>query len=119
VTARIAPVEIKLRQQSRLLQVSFEDGASFELPCEYLRVFSPSAEVQGHGGVGAKLVTGKRTVNIDRIEPVGNYAVRLCFDDGHSSGLYTWQALREMGEQQQPNWQGYLQRLDEARVGRD
>lgn len=112
------PTEIKLRQQSRLLEVSFEDGAGFALPCEYLRVFSPSAEVRGHGQTEGTLVTGKRQVNIERIEPVGNYAVRLCFDDGHDSGLYSWAALRELGERQEENWQGYLNRLAQANAQR-
>ncbi|MBL8250907.1 MAG: DUF971 domain-containing protein [Candidatus Competibacter sp.] len=110
----IRPTEIKLHQASRVLEVAFEDGARYQLPCEYLRVFSPSAEVQGHGPNTATLVTGKEKVNIGAIEPVGNYAVKLVFDDGHSTGLYSWNVLRELGENQESNWQDYLRRLAEA-----
>ena len=110
----IRPTEIKLHQASRLLEVAFEDGARFELPCEYLRVFSPSAEVRGHGPGTATLVTGKEQVNITAIEPVGNYAVRLVFDDGHSTGLYSWNILYELGADQDSNWRDYLHRLAEA-----
>lgn len=113
------PTEIKLRRKSRLLQVTFDDGAVFALPCEYLRVYSPSAEVRGHGADEGVLVSGKLAVNIERVEPVGNYAVRLCFDDGHNTGLYTWQALRELGEDHALNWQNYLQRLAGAGATRD
>ncbi|MDX1454623.1 MAG: gamma-butyrobetaine hydroxylase-like domain-containing protein, partial [Gammaproteobacteria bacterium] len=95
--ATSAPTELKLRRQSRQLAVSFADGRHYELPFEYLRVFSPSAEVRGHGGeaygLPKVLVIEKENVDITRIEPVGNYAVRLVFDDGHDSGLYTWQML--------------------------
>ena len=104
------PVEIKLRTTSRLLEVSFDDGARFELPFEYLRVFSPSAEVKGHGGGEGALVTGKQNVGIRRIEPVGNYALRLHFDDGHDTGLYSWSVLRELGTRQASNWARYLER---------
>ncbi|MFZ1495295.1 MAG: DUF971 domain-containing protein [Candidatus Competibacter denitrificans] len=110
----IRPTEIKLHQASRVLEVAFEDGTHFELPCEYLRVFSPSAEVRGHGPSTATLVTGKEKVNISAIEPVGNYAVKLVFDDGHSTGLYSWNVLRELGTEQESNWQDYLRRLAEA-----
>ncbi|MBL8259921.1 MAG: DUF971 domain-containing protein [Candidatus Competibacteraceae bacterium] len=110
----IRPTEIKLHQASRVLEVAFEDGARFRLPCEYLRVFSPSAEVRGHGPGTATLVTGKEKVSISAIEPVGNYAVKLVFDDGHSSGLYSWNVLRELGADQDSNWQDYLRRLAEA-----
>jgi DUF971 family protein len=104
------PIEIKLRTGSRLLEVSFEDGARYELPFEYLRVFSPSAEVQGHGGGEGMLVTGKRSVGISGVEPVGNYALRLLFDDGHNTGLYTWSVLEELGRNQRRNWARYLER---------
>jgi len=110
----IHPTEIKLRQASRILEVAFEDGARFELPCEYLRVFSPSAEVRGHGPGTGTLVIGKETVNITAIEPVGHYAVRLVFDDGHSTGLYSWNILHELGMNQESNWRDYLRRLAEA-----
>ena len=110
----VRPTEIKLHQASRVLEVAFEDGTRFELPCEYLRVFSPSAEVRGHGPGTATLVTGKAKVNINAIEPVGHYAVKLVFDDGHASGLYSWNVLHELGAEQESNWQDYLRRLAEA-----
>jgi DUF971 family protein len=95
-----APTEIRLRTKSRLLQVSFADGSQYELPFEYLRVNSPSAEVQGHGPGQKVTVTGKENVLIKAVEPVGHYAVKLVFDDGHDSGLFTWKYLRELGEKQ-------------------
>ena len=110
----IRPTEIKLHQTSRVLEVAFEDGARFELPCEYLRVFSPSAEVRGHGPGTETLVTGKEQVNITAIEPVGHYAVRLIFDDGHSTGLYSWNILYDLGQDREIYWQDYLRRLAEA-----
>ena len=91
------PTEIKLRTASRLLDVRFDDGAHFELPFEYLRVFSPSAEVRGHGGGEGVLVTGKEGVGVRGVEPIGNYALRLKFDDGHDTGLYSWTLLYELG----------------------
>ena len=94
-----APTEIRLRSKSRLLQVSFADGSEFQLPFELLRVNSPSAEVQGHGPGQKVTVTGKENVLITAVEPVGHYAVKLVFDDGHDTGLYTWKYLRELGEQ--------------------
>lgn len=108
------PTEIKLHQLSRVLELHFDDGAQFNLPCEYLRVFSPSAEVRGHGPGQEVLQTGKEEVTIDAIEPVGNYAVRLKFSDGHNTGLYSWKLLRQLGVDYQRNWQGYLQRLADA-----
>jgi DUF971 family protein len=105
-----APTEIRLKRAERLLVVSFEDGAVFELPCEYLRVFSPSAEVRGHGLVEPLLVTGKQEVGITTVEQVGNYAVKLTFSDGHDTGLYSWRFLRELGEQRATNWSHYLAR---------
>ena len=108
------PTEIKLHQASRVLEVAFDDGAHFQLPCEYLRVFSPSAEVRGHGPDSATLVTGKEAVNISAIEPVGHYAVKLVFDAGHSTGLYSWSILYDLGANQERNWQDYLRRLAEA-----
>jgi DUF971 family protein len=100
------------------LAVSFADGSSFVLPAEYLRVHSPSAEVKGHGGGEGVLVTGKEQVNIERIEPVGRYAVRLVFDDGHASGLFTWPILYDLGRAQARNWQRYLERLQLAGIRR-
>lgn len=111
---RQIPTDIRLHSRSRVLDVTFDDGASFELPCEYLRVFSPSAEVRGHGPGQEVLQVGKEAVNITAIEPVGLYAVKLVFDDGHDSGLYTWQHMYELGEGYEKNWQDYLQRLSQA-----
>jgi DUF971 family protein len=108
------PTEIKLRRQSRLLEVSFDDGSRFELPLEFLRVHSPSAEVKGHGPGQETLVVGKQDVGISRIEPVGQYAVRLVFDDGHDSGLYSWKYLHELGRDRDRLWARYLERLREA-----
>lgn len=103
--------ELRLRTTSRLLQVSFQDGAVFALPFEYLRVHSPSAEVKGHGPGQEVLVTGKSQVGIRAIEPVGQYAVKLVFDDGHDTGLYTWKYLYELGRDQEVNWQRYRARV--------
>jgi DUF971 family protein len=103
--------ELRLRTASRLLQVTFEDGRVFELPFEYLRVHSPSAEVKGHGPGQEVLVTGKADVGIRAIEPVGQYAVKLVFDDGHDTGLYTWKYLYEMGREYADNWTRYQARV--------
>ncbi len=107
-------VGVKLHKVSRILEVEYEDGNVFELPCEYLRVFSPSADVQGHGPGQEVLQVGKEHVNIDNIEPVGNYALKLIFDDGHNTGLYTWAYLYELGKEQDNYWMNYLDRLKEA-----
>ena len=112
------PTELLLRKRSRELIVSFADGARFVLGAEYLRVHSPSAEVKGHGGGEGALVTGKERVGIERVEPVGRYAVRLVFDDGHASGLFTWPILYELGRDRERNWQRYLERLRAAGVER-
>ncbi|MBF0255985.1 MAG: DUF971 domain-containing protein [Gammaproteobacteria bacterium] len=114
----IRATEIKLHQQSRTLEVAFSDGASYQLPCEYLRVYSPSAEVRGHFGVGAKLVTGKQEVNIKDIRPIGQYAVKIVFDDGHDSGLFDWDYLYKLGKQYAVLWTQYLDRCREAGVAR-
>ena len=103
--------EIKLRTRSRVLEVAYEDGARYLLPFEYLRVYSPSAEVKGHGPGQEVLVLGKQNVGIRAVEPVGQYAVKLVFDDGHDSGLYSWKYLRELGEKQSENWQKYQARV--------
>ena len=108
------PVSLKLRRRSRRLEVSFSDGRTFDLSAEYLRVHSPSAEVQGHGAGEGVLVAGKERVNIERIEPIGRYAVRLVFDDGHDTGLYTWPILYRLGSKHRANWRRYLERLREA-----
>jgi len=112
------PTELNLHRQSRVLEISFDDGSSFQLPCEYLRVFSPSAEVQGHGPGQEVLQLGKENVNIDRIDPVGNYAVCLHFDDGHNTGIYSWDTLYDLGVNQEKNWQEYLRRVEAAGVER-
>ena len=108
------PTDIKLRTESRLLDVRFDDGAHFELPFEYLRVFSPSAEVKGHGGGEGALVLGKQKVGISGVEPVGNYALRLFFDDGHNTGLYSWSLLYQLGRDRATNWARYQERCAEA-----
>ena len=105
------PLEIRLRRAARVLQVSFEDGSRFELPFEYLRVYSPSAEVKGHGPGQETLVLGKEAVDVRAIEPVGQYAVKLVFDDGHDTGLYTWKYLYELGRDRQQKWAHYLARV--------
>lgn len=108
------PTEIKLHQKSRVLEISFDDGNTYKLPCEYLRVYSPSAEVRGHGPGQEVLQVGKETVNITQIEPVGTYAVALHFDDGHNSGIYSWEYLHDLGMNQDANWKRYLERLEAA-----
>jgi DUF971 family protein len=113
------PTEIHLHQVSRVLDVTFDDGRGFSLPCEYLRVFSPSAEVRGHGPGQEVLQVGKRDVGITAIEPVGVYAVKLAFTDGHDTGIYSWDYLYELGEKQASNWKSYLARLEQAGKSRD
>src|SRR5215813_6355243 len=112
------PTEIKLHQKSRVLEISFADGKTFRLPCEFLRVYSPSAEVRGHGPGQEVLQTGKRDVNITAIEPVGAYGVRLIFTDGHDTGLYSWEYLYEVGLNHDRLWEDYLKRLEEAGASR-
>ena len=112
------PVEIRLRKGARLLAIEFDDGRRFDLPFEYLRVHSPSAEVKGHGPGQEVLQTGKKDVQVTHIEPIGHYAVRLVFDDGHDSGLYSWKYLYELGRDQARNWQSYLDRLAAAGYSR-
>lgn len=110
------PTNIKSRTKSRVLEVSFDDGSVFELPYEYLRVFSPSAEVRGHGPGQEQLQLGKHEVGIAKVEPVGNYAVKLVFDDGHDTGLYTWAYLYELGRDRPQKWQSYLNRLQDLGI---
>ena len=112
------PTDIRLHQLSRQLEVHFDNGAAFRLPCEYLRVYSPSAEVRGHGPGQEVLQTGKEQVNIVGIEPVGQYAVKLTFSDGHDTGLYSWDYLYDLGTNQQTLWQQYLDRLAAAGITR-
>ncbi|MGA0609811.1 gamma-butyrobetaine hydroxylase-like domain-containing protein [Caldimonas sp. KR1-144] len=113
------PIALTVHQQSRVLEISYADGATFRLPFELLRVYSPSAEVQGHGPGQEVLQTGKRDVEIVSIEAVGNYAVQPTFSDGHSSGLFAWDYLYRLGANQEALWQAYLDRLAEAGVDRD
>ncbi len=108
------PTDIRLHQASRVLEVVFDNGACFKLPCEYLRVYSPSAAVRGHGPGQEVLEVGKEGVNIRAIEPIGNYAVKLCFDDGHDTGLYSWDLLYDLGVNHERNWENYLKRLEDA-----
>jgi DUF971 family protein len=105
------PTELRLDRDKRALTVAFDDGQSFTLSAELLRVMSPSAEVQGHSPNQRVIVPGKKAVSILRLEPVGNYAVRIVFDDGHDTGLYVWGYLRELGEHQEDRWQAYLAEL--------
>jgi len=111
--------EITLHQKSRLLEVTFSDDANFKLPFEFLRVYSPSAEVRGHSSDQKVLQTGKKEVNLTGIEPVGTYAVKLVFDDGHDTGLYSWEYLYELGKYQDAMWHDYLQKLEEAGASRE
>ena len=113
------PTEIKLHQVSRVLEIAFDDGKVFHLSCEFLRVYSPSAEVRGHGPGQETLQPGKKNVEIKAVEPVGNYAIQLAFSDGHNTGIYSWDLLYDYGVNQDELWQQYLQRLNAARASRD
>ncbi|MDZ5455564.1 gamma-butyrobetaine hydroxylase-like domain-containing protein [Azohydromonas lata] len=113
------PTALTVHQQSRQLEISFDDGSNFRIPFELMRVYSPSAEVQGHGPGQETLQTGKRQVEINAIEPVGHYAVQPTFSDGHDSGIFTWEYLYFLGSQQAQLWQDYEKRLQAAGVDRD
>jgi len=113
------PTEIKLHQKSRMLEIAFSDGQRFELPCEFLRVYSPSAEVRGHGPGQEVLQVGKKNVEITDVQPVGSYAVQLVFSDGHDSGLYSWDYLHDLGVNQEALWKQYLERMNEAGASRE
>lgn len=113
------PTEITLHQQSRQLEIAFDDGTRYYLPFEFLRVHSPSAEVRGHGVGQETLQVGKQNVNLLNVEPAGSYALKMTFDDGHDSGLYTWQYLHELGENQDAMWQNYLKQLAAAGESRE
>ena len=113
------PTEIKLKKAEKKLEIKFDDGESFILTAELLRVESPSAEVQGHGTSQKKIIPGRRHVAIMAIEPVGNYAVRILFDDLHDTGIYSWALLYEMGRNQEKLWKDYVQALTQANLGRD
>jgi DUF971 family protein len=115
----VRPTDIILHQQSRLLEIAFDDGKRFKLSCEYLRVHSPSAEVRGHGAGQEVLQTGKKDVTIQAVEPVGNYAVKLVFSDGHATGLYAWDYLYSLGVDHDALWKTYLDRLNNAGASRD
>lgn len=113
------PTEIKLHQKSRALEIAFDDGKSFRLECELLRVYSPSAEVRGHGPGQEVLQTGKKDVEIKAVEPVGNYAVRLVFSDGHDTGLYSWDYLYGLGVDRERLWKEYLDRMAKEGASRE
>ena len=115
----MTPTEIRLHQKSRVFEITFDDGRSFRLPYEFLRVYSPSAEVRGHGPGQEVLQAGKRAVEIRSLEPVGSYAVQPVFSDGHSTGIYSWEYLYELGEHQDELWARYLERLQAAGASRD
>ena len=114
-----APSEIKLHQRSRAMEIAFSNGRVFRLSYEFLRVYSPSAEVRGHGPGQEVLQTGKRLVEIAALEPVGSYAVQPSFSDGHSTGIYSWEYLYHLGENQERLWKEYLARLEAAGASRD
>ncbi|MGB1879319.1 MAG: gamma-butyrobetaine hydroxylase-like domain-containing protein [Gammaproteobacteria bacterium] len=103
------PTDLRLHRKSRVLEITFADGQTYELSCEFLRVFSPSAEVRGHSPEQAVLQLGKEQVNINTIEPVGNYAIKLAFDDGHDTGLYSWDYLHDLCQRRDLHWQRYLE----------
>jgi len=110
------PIDIKLKHKSRKLLVKFDTGESFEYSCEFLRVYSPSAEVTGHSPGQEVLQLGKQAVNIDAIAPIGNYAIQLTFDDGHDSGIYSWDTLYDYGKNYTTYWQSYLQKVNLAKT---
>ena len=118
-TSTPIPTEIKLHQASRLMELSFADGQRFQLPYEFLRVYSPSAEVKGHGPGQETLQTGKRGVTISQVEAVGHYAIQPTFSDGHATGIYSFEYLYDLGQRQNDLWQRYLDRLDAAGASRD
>ena len=113
------PTALTLHQASRALEISFDDGANFRLPFEFMRVYSPSAEVQGHGPGQEVLQTGKREVGITAIDAVGHYAVQPSFSDGHNTGIFSWDYLYRLGAEMDQRWQRYLQRLEDAGATRD
>ena len=113
------PVEVRIKTTEKLLEIDFEDGKTFSLPAEFLRVESPSAEVQGHGVSQKTLVSGRKHIGFLGTEPIGHYAIRIRFDDTHDSGIYTWEYLRHLGEKQSEIWQSYLKALAQAGLSRD
>jgi DUF971 family protein len=119
MTSERWPTELRLSKDKRSLRIAFDDGSAFDLPAEYLRVTSPSAEVQGHSPAERRTVPGKRDVAIIGVEPVGNYAVKLIFDDRHDSGIYGWDYLYRLGAEQGEKWQAYLDELTAKGLSRD
>ena len=119
MSSGLFPTEIKLHQKSRVMEIAFSDGRSFHLPYELLRVYSPSAEVRGHGPGQEVLQTGKRAIEIRSLEPIGSYAVQPTFSDGHSTGIFSWDYLYELGENQDKLWAQYLARLEQAGGSRE
>lgn len=113
------PIEIKVHQLSRLLDIEFDNGDRFSLPFEFLRVYSPSAEVRGHGPGQEILQAGKKDIGISKLEPVGNYALQLYFSDGHNTGIYSWDYLHELGSDQERLWQQYIERMQRAGASRE
>ena len=113
------PTDIVLHQQSKLLEIAFDDGARYSLPFEFLRVYSPSAEVRGHGPGQEELQVGKQNVVLRDVQAVGSYALKLVFDDGHDSGLYTWEYLHQLGKHQAALWEDYLHKLEAAGASRE
>lgn len=113
------PLEIRLLRDAKRLEIDFDDGARFALQAEYLRVESPSAEVQGHGPGERRVVHGRRHVGIMSVEPVGNYAIRILFDDLHDTGIYSWELLYQLGQEQEPRWRSYLDELAARGLSRD
>ena len=113
------PTEIRLKKDRKSLIVAYDDEQTFELPAEYLRVMSPSAEVQGHSPEQRKVISGKINVEILKVDPIGNYAVKLTFDDMHDTGIFSWSYLRELGERYDEIWQGYLKELEELSLSRE
>lgn len=119
MTSTKVPSSIKIRRGSQCLELHYSDGRALSLPFEYLRVYSPSAEVRGHGGGEGRLIAGKAHVSITDAEPVGNYALKLTFDDGHDSGLFTWEYFQELADECEARWSAYLQRLEKAGLSRE
>ena len=117
--SRHTPTEVRIKKEEKVLEIDFDDGAHFSIPAELLRVESPSAEVQGHGPGQKNVIAGRRHVNIIGAEPVGNYAVRLKFDDLHDTGIFSWEFLYDMGTRQDDTWAGYLQALEAKGLSRD
>lgn len=115
----MTPTEITLHQKSRELEIAFDDGTHYRLPFEFLRVYSPSAEVRGHGPGQETLQVGKKYVQVSDVSPVGSYAMRITFSDGHDTGLYTWEHLSNLGKNQTTLWQDYLRQIEETGASRE